>query len=126
MNTESKGVEMRDPVCGMSVGPDALHADGYPELGFCSEHCHRRFLADPERYVEDTAFDDGAELDEEEETIDYLPKAPPGRTKPTGTIHLAVEGMTCASCVSRVESALSAVPGVIDARVNLAANTATE
>jgi len=33
--------------------------------------------------------------------------------------------MTCASCVSTVEKALSSVPGVIDARVNFAANSAT-
>ncbi len=37
---------------------------------------------------------------------------------------LNVEGMTCASCVSRVERALSAVPGVASARANLATNQA--
>ena len=36
-----------------------------------------------------------------------------------------VEGMTCASCVRRVEKALKAVPGVHDATVNLALNEAT-
>jgi Cu+-exporting ATPase len=36
-----------------------------------------------------------------------------------------VEGMTCASCVARVEKALSRVEGVSRASVNLAANTAT-
>ncbi|MGP9821997.1 heavy metal translocating P-type ATPase, partial [Salinarimonas sp. NSM] len=41
------------------------------------------------------------------------------------TIALAVEGMTCASCVSRVEKALAAVPGVLEARVNLASERAT-
>ncbi len=35
-----------------------------------------------------------------------------------------IDGMTCASCVSRVERALRAVPGVIDASVNLATNRA--
>ncbi|MEC8042623.1 MAG: heavy metal translocating P-type ATPase, partial [Pseudomonadota bacterium] len=40
------------------------------------------------------------------------------------TLELAVEGMTCASCVGRVEAALAAVPGVIAARVNLASETA--
>ena len=40
-------------------------------------------------------------------------------------VNLAVDGMTCASCVGRVERALMAVPGVIDASVNLAAGTAT-
>lgn len=41
------------------------------------------------------------------------------------THELRVEGMTCASCVSRVEKALKAVPGVIDASVNLATEKAT-
>ena len=38
---------------------------------------------------------------------------------------LPVEGMTCASCVARVERALLKVPGVLAAGVNLAAQTAT-
>jgi len=36
-----------------------------------------------------------------------------------------VEGMTCASCVARVEKALQRVPGVVNAAVNLATNQAT-
>jgi P-type Cu+ transporter len=40
-------------------------------------------------------------------------------------IDLKVEGMTCASCVARVEKALRKVPGVVDASVNLATETAT-
>jgi Cu+-exporting ATPase len=36
-----------------------------------------------------------------------------------------VAGMTCASCVARVEDALSSVPGVISASVNLASEKAT-
>ncbi len=36
-----------------------------------------------------------------------------------------VSGMTCASCVARVEQALSGVPGVISASVNLASEKAT-
>ncbi|WP_198381575.1 heavy metal translocating P-type ATPase [Roseomonas sp. KE2513] len=39
-------------------------------------------------------------------------------------LSLPVEGMTCASCVSRVERALSAVPGVTAAAVNLATHRA--
>ena len=41
------------------------------------------------------------------------------------TITLAVEGMSCASCVGRVDRALAAVPGVQSVAVNLAAETAT-
>src|SRR5688572_267191 len=40
-------------------------------------------------------------------------------------IRLPIEGMTCASCVSRVERALRRVPGVERAEVNLATETAT-
>ena len=36
-----------------------------------------------------------------------------------------VEGMTCASCVRRVEKALAGVPGVSAVRVNLATEEAT-
>ncbi len=35
-----------------------------------------------------------------------------------------IEGMTCASCVSRVEKSLAAVPGVQEATVNLATEQA--
>ena len=40
------------------------------------------------------------------------------------TVELAIEGMTCASCVGRVEKALSRVPGVVSASVNLATEKA--
>lgn len=43
----------------------------------------------------------------------------------TRELSLGVEGMTCASCVGRVERALSAVPGVREVTVNLATETAT-
>ncbi|MGO3133033.1 MAG: heavy metal translocating P-type ATPase [Alcaligenes sp.] len=40
-------------------------------------------------------------------------------------LSLGVEGMTCASCVSRVEKIIAKVPGVQSAQVNLATNKAT-
>lgn len=40
-------------------------------------------------------------------------------------VELAVEGMTCASCVGRVERALTRLPGVLEASVNLATERAT-
>lgn len=42
-----------------------------------------------------------------------------------GEWRLPVEGMTCASCVGRVERALAKVPGVRDVAVNLATEQAT-
>jgi P-type Cu+ transporter len=41
------------------------------------------------------------------------------------TLQLAIDGMTCASCVARVEKALSQVGGVAAASVNLATEKAT-
>jgi Cu+-exporting ATPase len=41
------------------------------------------------------------------------------------TLELSVRGMTCASCVSHVEKALLATPGVLEASVNLATERAS-
>ncbi|MCU4180087.1 heavy metal translocating P-type ATPase [Bosea sp. BH3] len=46
--------------------------------------------------------------------------------KPVETaVELAIDGMNCASCVGHVEKALRAVPGVVDATVNLATEHAS-
>ena len=47
-----------------------------------------------------------------------------GYAVPIIKTELAIEGMTCASCVGRVERALRTVPGVTAARVNLATERA--
>ena len=39
-------------------------------------------------------------------------------------ISLPIEGMSCASCVGRVDRALNAIDGVEDVSVNLASETA--
>ncbi|WP_080692147.1 heavy metal translocating P-type ATPase [Brucella anthropi] len=51
-----------------------------------------------------------------------VPAAAPAAS---GPVEIAIEGMTCASCVGRVERALKAVPGVTEAVVNLATEKAT-
>ncbi|MBM3607873.1 MAG: copper-translocating P-type ATPase [Alphaproteobacteria bacterium] len=47
-----------------------------------------------------------------------------GYDVPSEHVELAIGGMTCATCSGRVESALKAVPGVLEAQVNLATETA--
>jgi Au+-exporting ATPase len=47
-----------------------------------------------------------------------------GYAVPADTVELAVEGMTCASCVGRVERELGSVPGVSAVAVNLATERA--
>ncbi|ACI94623.1 copper-translocating P-type ATPase [Afipia carboxidovorans OM5] len=44
---------------------------------------------------------------------------------PSTVTDLTIDGMTCASCVARVENALKAVPGVTEAVVNLATERAS-
>lgn len=62
-------------------------------------------------------------------TVTTRPADPPTRrddaaTLPASRTGLAIEGMTCAACVGRVERALLAVPGVTGASVNLATRQA--
>ena len=57
--------------------------------------------------------------------MDQAAAALPRLAVAPGVIDLKVEGMTCASCVARVEKALRKVPGVEEASVNLATETAT-
>ena len=49
-----------------------------------------------------------------------------GYSVPSASVELAVEGMTCASCVGRVERAIKAIPGVTEATVNLAMERASD
>jgi Cu+-exporting ATPase len=53
--------------------------------------------------------------------IDVNPKQP----AQTREVSLPIEGMTCASCVRRVERAIQKVPGVAQVSVNLASERAT-
>ncbi|HUJ86480.1 MAG TPA: heavy metal translocating P-type ATPase [Burkholderiales bacterium] len=59
-------------------------------------------------------------------TIDALAKAVQRAGYEVGReeLDLAIRGMTCASCVTRVEKALARVPGVLSASVNLATERA--
>lgn len=70
-----------------------------------------------------------AQLHKAIEDAGYLPQAlsqDRSNSDATGaaTYDLGIEGMTCASCVARVERALHKVPGVAQASVNLATESA--
>ena len=59
------------------------------------------------------------------ETPPEIQKSPPAPSSSPERVVLGIEGMHCASCVSRVEEALAKTPGVASAAVNLATNQAT-
>ena len=52
------------------------------------------------------------------------PETAPPATNERASCHLDIGGMTCASCVRRVEKALARIPGVDAAEVNLATEVA--
>jgi Cu+-exporting ATPase len=56
--------------------------------------------------------------------LPILPTDPLPGSPEEVSLDLGIEGMTCASCVSRVERALKKVPGVQEATVNLATESA--
>ncbi|MBB1200353.1 copper-exporting P-type ATPase CopA [Enterobacteriaceae bacterium 89] len=58
------------------------------------------------------------------EALTAVPPALPAADDVDDSQQLLINGMSCASCVSRVQNALAAVPGVTQARVNLAERTA--
>lgn len=59
------------------------------------------------------------------EALTAAPSTLPAEAQPDDdSQQLLINGMSCASCVSRVQNALQAVPGVRQARVNLAERTA--
>ncbi|WP_417462912.1 heavy metal translocating P-type ATPase [Kordiimonas sp.] len=67
------GQVVRDPVCGMTVDPDAGKPTAtYREhtYHFCSESCHSKFLAEPETYL--TAKDPVCGMDVDRSTAKYF------------------------------------------------------
>ncbi|WP_044562677.1 heavy metal translocating P-type ATPase [Azospirillum sp. B4] len=57
------------------------------------------------------------------EVVEAIRKA--GYDPGTHAVELAIQGMTCAGCVARVEKVLRAAPGVVEATVNLATERAS-
>jgi len=53
------------------------------------------------------------------------PAVPAAPAVPSAEIQLPIEGMSCASCVNRIERFLRKTPGVAEANVNLATEVAT-
>jgi Cu+-exporting ATPase len=81
---------------------------------FCNTSCKEKFDASPEKFLEV-----GEKKEEEKKPTtavlrDDLKK-----------VELPITGMSCASCVAKIEKGLSKMSGIVDARVNFATEKAT-
>lgn len=104
-----------DPVCGMTIEISSAAAMSVFEdrfIYFCNQSCKEKFDASPEKYLR-------PEKEEKQEAASHLSE---GQLRQA---ELAVTGMSCASCVARIEKGLSKMSGIVDAKVNFATEKAT-
>src|SRR6266540_4232096 len=127
-----------DPVCGMTVDEQTAPATTVHQgttYYFCAPGCKRTFEKDPEAVLKQ-ARGQISNLSPQTPPVPIVTMMPL-RAKPTpapakasssvkpATLTIPIEGMSCASCVAKIEHGLSEVPGVIRASVNLATEKAT-
>lgn len=109
--------ETVDPVCGMMVEiPHAAVMSVYQGrfIYFCNVACKEKFDASPEKFLKP------------EETLEGKKKSSSPLSKEgLKKVDLPITGMSCASCVSKIEKGLSKMSGIADARVNFATEKAT-
>ncbi|MEX0879744.1 MAG: heavy metal translocating P-type ATPase [Thermoanaerobaculia bacterium] len=137
----NKGRASRDPVCGMTVDPAhaaARRRHGGREILFCAPGCAAAFDREPERYLRGGKAKAASMpvksslplfpvVSRESGVVSGANRAfePPHDSRLTthdfsdSSISLALDGLHCASCVTTIEKALAAVPGVTEASVNL-------
>ena len=123
---------VRDPVCGMMIEEADAAAtsrhDGQT-IYFCAIGCKEKFDAAPEKYLNGGSRGEPALIQIGPMATPALASAPAGPSPSMAgsgaRIGIGIQGMHCASCVSTIEEALAAVPGVRQAVVNLAAERGT-
>jgi Cu+-exporting ATPase len=102
-----------DPVCGMEVEiphAAAMSVHKGQLIYFCSKTCKEKFDVSPAMFLR------------VEDAKDKESAIPGERLK---KVELPVTGMTCASCVARIEKGLSKMSGIVDAKVNFGTERAT-
>jgi Cu+-exporting ATPase len=109
--------EAVDPVCGMRVEiPHAAAMSVYQGqfIYFCNVACKEKFDASPEKFLRP-----GGKVEGEGKHL--LSSGEKGLKK----VEIPVTGMSCASCVAKIEKGLSKMSGISDAKVNFATEKAT-
>src|SRR5438093_9060038 len=131
-----EGVMAIDPVCGMTVDEKTAPATAVHNgttYYFCAPGCKRTFEKDPEAVLKGRSRGMGhAPVQMVTMTPLRAKAADQGRGKnkiteagKSATLTIPIEGMSCASCVAKIEHGLSARPGVSRAAVKLATEQAT-
>lgn len=131
-----------DPVCGMTVeesrAPAKTEYQGTTYY-FCAPGCMRTFEAAPERILQEGPQGMGILVSPPLQLVRLSPTKPkvtpaPSRSGPTGistetallqSSTIPIAGMSCASCVARIEQGLGSLPGLSRASVNLAMESAS-
>jgi Cu+-exporting ATPase len=111
-----------DPVCGMEVDPKG--AAGKTEYKgkdyyFCAQACQERFEKEPEAFLARQAEGESGRGEDD--------RGEGGRSDSEGQLEkaeLPIGGMSCASCVKKIENGLSRLNGVEEAKVNFATKRA--
>ncbi|MGD8741235.1 MAG: heavy metal translocating P-type ATPase [Desulfobacterales bacterium] len=106
-----------DPVCGMQIDIADAAAMSIRKgwlFYFCNSACKEKFDAEPEKYLKSDT--DGA---------DRKPLVPNLHAENLKTVEFPVSGMSCASCVARIEKGLSKMSGIKAAKVNFASEKAS-
>ncbi len=119
-----------DPVCGMEVEPDrAAGKSKYKNTDyyFCAVGCKKHFDENPEFYINKQVVGMPIQINMQPvPNISFTHNSTLSTKKEVlKKIQLPIMGMSCASCVSTVQESLSKLPGVVNATVNLATETAT-
>ena len=127
-----------DPVCGMTVDeqkPAATAVYNGTTYYFCAPGCQRTFEANPDNILQKGPQGMGPAVAAPIQMMTLAPRpkasAPASsfRGSPASADHamitIPIEGMSCASCVAKIERGLAAVQGVKAASVNLATEKAT-
>ncbi len=144
MGPDELGMKMAiDPVCGMTVDeakPGATATHSGTTYYFCAPGCMRMFEADPERVLREGPQGMGRHGGHAAapQVVTLGPSSTPHAGDPllfrmqrvpltphAQKITLRVEGMSCSSCVNRIEEGLRAESGVADAAVNFATELVT-
>ena len=133
-----------DPVCGMTVDEQKAPATAVYEGAtyyFCAPGCKRTFEKDPIAVLKGGPKGMGhvpvqmvTMMPMRAKPAPERPATPAAPTPPQrgqisnlspSVLTIPIEGMSCASCVAKIEHGLSEVKGVVQASVNLATEKAT-